>query len=287
MTVNLRLCLLLLAAAALAPLRGQIQTGEPVHMRPEFPLVFPLVNVGTLVTLKYPVLINETTVLKPGMQLRIIYVLNTSSVDGTDLALAHAGTLEQSYARDPAAATGAVSTMPPQLMHQIEGYRRTVWQVPNNFVLAMAQYPTETMHLIYSPTAKDSNLKDEMFHFFDGLFVGTPGGKLTVIAVEKQSVAEQAGIRAGDTIVAVGPNATHDDLLTFANDYAAAKREANENETSSYPMTLRGADGTMRTANLAMPMRLKGGLMDGFSDTPPPQSNTPAPQSDTPPAPKP
>ena len=247
-------------------------------MRPEFPLVFPLVNVGTLVTVKYPVLVNETTEIKPGMQLRIIYVLNTSSIDGTDLALAHAGTLEQSYARDPAAASGATSSMPPQLMHQIEGYRRTVWQVPNNFVLAMAQYPTEAMHLIYSPTAKDSSLKDEMFHFFDGLFVGAPGGKVTVIAVEKQSVAEQAGMKAGDTILAVGPYPTHDDLITFANGYGAAKREAKENETSSYSMTLRGADGTTRTANLAMPMRLHSGLMDGFSDTPPPQSPAPSPK---------
>ena len=268
--MKLHPCLLLLTVA-LVPLRGQ--ETEPVHMRPEFPLVFPLTNNGLEVTLKYPVMINETTVIKPGMQLRIIYVLNNGAAGGTDLAFAHAGTLEQSYARDPASTgAGGVGDSPGTgsslLMHQIEGYRRTVWQVPNNFILAMAQYPTEQMHLIYSPTDKDSNLKDEMFHFFDGLFLGSPDGKVTVVAVEKESVASKAGMKAGDTIVAVGAYPTHDDLLTFSTGYGAAKRDAKESGAPAYTLTLRNADGTTRTANLAMPLRLNGGLMDGFSDKP-------------------
>jgi hypothetical protein len=276
--VKLHLCLLLLAVA-LVPLRGQ--ETEPVHMRPEFPLVFPLTNNGLEVTLKYPVMINETTVVKPGMQLRIIYRLSDGSANGLDLGIAHAGTLEQSFTRDSnSSPTGAdgIGVGSSHLAHEIEGYRRTVWEIPNNFVLTLAQFPTTVLHLIYSPTAKDSNLKDEMFRFFDGLFVGSPNGKVTVIAVEKESIAAEAGIKAGDTILAVGRYSTKDDLLTFANDYAAAKEDATTNETSSYPMSLIGADGKARTANLAMPMRLKSSLMDGFSDTPPPQSPSPSPK---------
>ncbi|HEX4140342.1 MAG TPA: hypothetical protein VHY09_08345 [Candidatus Methylacidiphilales bacterium] len=267
MAVNLRLSLLLLLAAVLAPLRGQ--DGEPVHMRPEFPLIFPLTNVGREVTVKYPVLMNQSTVLKPGMQLRVLYRLENQQ--STDLAMVHAGTLEQSYARDPSASAGSSENpgaMSSQLAHEIEGYRRTVWEVPNNFILTWAQLPTESLHLIYSPTNKDSNLKDEKFIFFDGLFVGSPSGKVTVIAVERDSVAEKAGMKAGDTILAVGRYSTKDDLLTFAGDYAAAKEDAKTNEASTYTMSLVGADGKSRTANLAMPMRLKGGLMDGFSDKP-------------------
>jgi S1-C subfamily serine protease len=81
-------------------------------------------------------------------------------------------------------------------------------------------------------------------------------------------VAEKAGMKAGDIIVAVGRYPTHDDLMTFANDYVSAKGDAKLNETSTYPMSLIGPDGKARTANLAMPMRLRGGLMDGFSDKP-------------------
>jgi hypothetical protein len=268
--VNLRPCLLLLLATALVPLRAQ--EDQPVHMTPEFPLVFPLMNVGREVTVKYPVMINQMTVLKPGMQLRVLYRLSNGAQDGMGLGIAHAGTLEQSYARDPGMSEGGTAgtdNAGSQLMHEIEGYRRTVWEVPNNFVLTWAQLPTESLHLIYSPTNRDTDLDDGMFNFFDGLFVGSPSGKVTVLAVEKESVAEQAGVKAGDTILSVGAYPTHDDLKTFASGYVSAKGDAKTNETPSYPMVLRGADGTTRTANLAMPMRLKGGLMDGFSDTPP------------------
>ena len=85
-------------------------------------------------------------------------------------------------------------------------------------------------------------------------------------------------MKAGDTILAVGKYPTKDDLITFANDYDAAKGDAKTDEAPYYTMSLIGADGKSRTANLAMPMRLHGGLMDGFSDTPPPSpSSSPKP----------
>ena len=62
-SVLIRFCLLLSILSILAPLHGQ---DEPVHMRPEFPLIFPLAQNGKDVTVKFPVLINPTTVLKPG-----------------------------------------------------------------------------------------------------------------------------------------------------------------------------------------------------------------------------
>jgi hypothetical protein len=265
--VNSRLCLLLLLVAAIAPLRAQDQ---PVHMRPEFALTFPVVGDGEYVTVKYPVMINESTQVTPGMQLRVLYVLSTGADTSSDLALAHAGTLEQSYARDPAASAGGTddaAKIPPELAHEIEGYRRTIWTVPNNFVLAMAQYPTEQMHLIYAPKEESRDLHDEVFHFFDGLFVGAPGGQVTVLGVEREDVGERAGLKAGDVILAVGGYPTHD-LKAFSKAYADAKRDARESEAESYTMTVRGADGTTRTAKLAMPLSIKGGLMDGFTGKP-------------------
>jgi len=44
---------------------------------------------------------------------------------------------------------------------------------------------------------------------------------------------------------------------------AAAKKVAMDNEVSSYPMELQSGTGT-RVANLAMPPKIKSGLMDGF-----------------------
>jgi len=256
-----RFCLFLVFLAILAPLRGQ---DEPVHMRPEFPLIFPLAQNGRDVTVKFPVLINPTTVLKPGMVLRTLYVLTLDSQNSSDLVLAHKGTLEEAYSR-PSSSSSDEPKMPPEMAHEIEGYRRTVWEVTNNFVLAMAQYPTDAMHLIYSPTGKDRGLEDERFSFFDGLFVGLPDGKVTVLAVEKESKAEKAGIKAGDEIVSVGGASTQNDLTAFAAAYSSAKKIATDNEVSSYPMTVRseGAAET-RTADIPMPPKIKSGLMDGF-----------------------
>ncbi len=233
-------------------------------MRPEFPLIFPLTQSGKDVTVKFPVLINPTTVLKPGMILRVIYVLSINSDSSTDLVLAHKGDMEQAYSRQSSSGSDAPK-MPPELAHEIEGYRRTIWDVPNNFILAMAQYPTDTMHLIYSPTGKNKDLDDERFNFFDGLFVGLPDGKVTVIAVEKESKADKAGLKAGDEILSVGGISTQNDLTTFAGAYASAKKTAMDNEVDSYPMTIRpGGSGDARQVNIAMPPKIKSGLMDGF-----------------------
>lgn len=233
-------------------------------MTPEFPLIFPLAKAGRDVTVKFPVLINPAVVLKPGMVLRTLYILNYKQDGSSNLALAHKGNMEQSYSRDTATPDGQAK-MPPELAHEIEGYRRTIWEVPNNFVMAMAQYPTDTMHLIYSPTGKNQDLADERFSFFDGLLVGLPEGKVTVLAVEKESKAELAGIKAGDEIVAVGGASTQNDLSAFAAAYAAAKKHAKDYEVASYPMTLRPeGKAETRTVAIAMPPNLKGGLMDGF-----------------------
>jgi hypothetical protein len=254
---------------------------EPVHMRPEFALNFPLAQDGKKVTVKYPVMINPSTVLLPGYELRVLYILsvNTGSAT-TDLALAHKGNMEQSFSREPA---GAEHEIPSALAHEIEGYRRTVWEVPNNFVLAMAQYPTDVMHLIYSIKGSFLDLTDERFSFFDGLFVGSPNGKVTVLGVEKQSKADAAGIKAGDEIVSVGGIPTHDDLKTFAAAYASAKKTATDNEVDTYPMIIRTGGGE-KSVDIPMPPKIKGGLMNDFFDQGAPPPSPPVKTEPTPPA---
>jgi len=267
-TVLTRYLMLFLVLVIAAPVRAQ---NQPVQMRPEFPLIFPLATTGKDgrdVTVKYPVLINPTTVVKPGTVLRVMYVLSTYSEGSSDLALAHHGTMEQAYARNAFGANASEGQkLPPEVAHEIEGYRRTVWEVPNNFVLAMAQYPTDAMHLIFSPTGRTQDLDDERFSFFDGLFVGLPEGKVTVIAVEKESKADRAGLKAGDEILAVGGKSTQNDLAIFASVYSDAKKVATENETSSYAMTIRpGGKGDAQTANIPLPPKITGNLMSGFLD---------------------
>ena len=195
-----------------------------------------------------------------------MYILNSVNSDGTsDLVLAHKGDMEEAYSRPSSSGDSGGPKLPPEVAHEIEGYRRTVWQVSNNFVLAMAQYPTVSMHLIFSPTGKNRDLDDEHFSFFDGLLVGLPNDKVTVLAVEKESKAAVAGIKAGDEIVSIGGIPTKNDLSIFAAAYATTKKTARDNEVDSYQMIIRpGGSGDPRPVSIPMPAKIKSSLMDGF-----------------------
>jgi hypothetical protein len=54
-------------------------------------------------------------------------------------------------------------------------------------------------------------------------------------------------------------------LSTFAAAYSATSKSATENEAATYSMTILspGAPGP-RTVKIAMPPKIKSGLMDGF-----------------------
>jgi hypothetical protein len=231
-------------------------------MTPEFCYSFPLLENSAGVTVKFPVLVNQATVIKPGMILRCMYVLSFDTGGNSDLELAHKGDQEAAYSRQ-SISNQEGPKMPAQLAHELEGYRRTVWNVPNNFILAMFQFSTEKLHLIYSPTGSDKDMDDTRFFFFDGLLVGLPDGKVTVLAVEKGSKSEKAGIKAGDVIDAVGGNPTKNDLSTYAAAYVATKDKATEDEVTSYPVTIE-TGGVARTVQVPMPPSLK----TNFFDTP-------------------
>jgi hypothetical protein len=257
-----RLFLLFALLVFAFPLRAQ---NDPVKMTPEFPLTFPLAQNGTDVTVKFPVLINPGTIIQPGMVLRVMYILHSANADGSsDLALAHKGDLESSFSR-PVSSDDGKAKLPPEIAHEIEGYRRMDWQVANNFILAMAQYPTDQMHLIYVPAGDKRDLRDERFSFFDGLMVGLPDGRVTVLAVETDSYADHAGLKGGDEIVSIGGIPVQNDLAKYSTAFATTKKEAHEDESASYPMVIRSAGkNDIHTVNVSMPPTLKGGLMQGF-----------------------
>jgi len=261
--VLLRFCAVLTLFSLIVPLRGQ--DDEVIHMVPEFPLTFPLLQQGKTITVKFPVLVNPTTVIKPGTQLRVMYMLNQPDSDSSaDLVLAHKGNMEQSYSRDTMSSEDK-SKMPSELAHELEGYRRTVWDLPNNFILSMAQYPTDTLHLMYSTTGQTADVADANFSFFDGLMIGLPDGKVTVLAVEKESRADQAGLKAGDEILAVGNILTQNDLSKFSLAYATAKAKAKDDEATTYSMTIRVPGKTeTQTVNIPMPESFRNGLMNGL-----------------------
>jgi len=265
--VTSRLALPAVLCVLALPVRAQDATDGPVKMTPEFCFVFPVVSLNKHdVSVKYPVMINPVTVLKPGMVLRVIYMPPVQT-DSNDLIAAHHGTMEQSYSRETANTDAYAASLPPDVAHELDRQRKRVWEVPNNFVLAIAQYPTDMMHLVYSPTGGDmiDQLEDTSFSFFDGMFVGSPNGGIEVLGVEKTSYSDQAGVKPGDQILAVGNIPMHgDDLSAFASAFSTVKAAAKTNEQSSFPMTIRSPGGATRTVALGLPPSIKSFINSGL-----------------------
>ena len=161
----------------------QAQYDLPVKMKPDFALAIQLTKIPNGVSVKFPVLINLTTVLKPGMILRNIYLPPANDGDSQNLNMAHLGDMTQSFTRDNATMEGK-QTMSPQISHELEHERRIVWDIPLHFEAALAQMPTDSIHLIYSASGNNLNLQDANFSFLEGLFVGSPSGGVSVLAVE-------------------------------------------------------------------------------------------------------
>jgi hypothetical protein len=254
----------LLLLLALSPaLRGQLNTDGPIHMTPDLALAIPLVEVKHDVMLKFPILINANTVVKPGMVLRNIYIPPTND-DSENLVLAHAGTMADAYSR-PTSGSSSQSQMPPEIARQIEHQRRVVWDEPIYFQIALEQLPTDIAHLIYSQTGDELNLDDQRFDFFDGLFLGSPAGVVTVLAVENGSKADKAGIKAGDQLLSVNGRVLPGDLAAFPETYVAARKDAEGIHASSFPVVVRSTgEAGSHTVNMATPATIKSMLMEGL-----------------------
>jgi hypothetical protein len=264
--VTSRITLLAFVCALALPARAQDATDGPVKMTPEFCFAFPVVQMNKHdVSVKYPVMINPVTILKPGMVLRVIYMPPVQT-QSNDLVLAHHGTMEESYSRETANTAAHAASLPPEIAHELDRQRKRVWEVPNNFILAIAQYPTDVMHLVYSPTGSDmvEKLEDTSFSFFDGMFVGSPNGGIEVLGVEKTSYADQAGVKPGDEIVAVGNIPMHGDLSAFASAFSSVKAAAKTNEQSSFSMTVRSGAGAPRVVALSLPPTIKSFINSGL-----------------------
>ncbi len=257
-----RFLLPLLLLVSLPPaLRAQLNTDGPIHMTPDLALAVPLVEVKHDVTLKFPILINATTVVKPGMVLRNIYIPPTND-DSENLAIAHAGTMADAYSRP---ASGNQPQMDPEIARQIEHQRRIVWDEPIYFQIALEQMPTDIVHLIYSQTGDELNLDDQRFNFFDGLFLGAPAGVVTVLALENGSKADKAGIKAGDQILSVNGRVLPADLAAFPTIYVAGRKDAEEMRAPSFPVVVRSTgEAGSHTVNIATPATIKSMLMEGL-----------------------
>ncbi len=224
-------------------------------MTPDLALSFPLTTSPDGVTVKYPVLMNAFSngVVEPGTILISIYQPLHPNNAPADFGLIQHADAQKAYSRDTR--TGdEQATVSREDAQQISTAKRNPWMVTNNFILAMEQISVEEMHLICRKQAGvHVRYWEETFQFFDGMFIGLPNGKITVLSVVNSSPAASGGIVAGDQITAVGgtPVST---LQDFVKAFDATKTDAEDYKKPNYSLKI-VSQGTAKDVAVPMPPR--------------------------------
>jgi hypothetical protein len=206
-----------------------------------------------------PVAINSTTIVPPDAILRVIYVQPQS------------GDVETLQARQRKNSDNVVSRPQQEVIKrqaklsaEQEAARKianeTVWPSPVNFKLA-AENLNGDLRLVYLlPTGE---LRQETFSLVQGLFLGQKNHAVIILAVEKDSPGDKAGLLAGDEILKIGGTDVSGNLENTLNLERTSRLTSQASSKPSIPWIIRKADGSGESeVAIRTPPSLKGSLFD-------------------------
>jgi hypothetical protein len=252
------LCLLIASAL------GVCAQTRPIDAEPPLSTAFPFVKKGDNVSLSYPVLVSSTTIVPANAILRVIYV---PPVVGDDRlrAIRSTSNNDASWTRNNNLSPS--DKLPPSEVARRKISRETIWPSVTNFQLALASLNTDDIRIVYlvpgsSGDPSDFKFYDEHIALPDGLLLGEINQSVTVIAVEKNSGSSKADIKAGDIIVKAGDTPVNGSLATFLNAYHGVRHAAEVSLKTSFPLTVKSADGKERVAAVNLPPTISGGFLD-------------------------
>lgn len=222
---------------------GWAQGAGKLETRPHLALAFPFTERQGGVGVKFPVLINTKAVIGPEMILRVMY--NPPRADDAEvLALQSSANQEVAYSKlhklkseKPLSATE---------MAVIKISRETHWPVMQMYQLALANLDSKNMRVVWvNPESMD--LFNENIELLHGMLIGNKGSRyVDVLAVEKGSRAEAAGIKPGDQIREIAGTAVRGNLLEFARILGEKKRAAELSSDEGVRMVLQDEAGETR-----------------------------------------
>lgn len=235
---------------------------RPYDTTPELGLAFPLDTNENGVIAKYSVLINDTSIIPAKSILRVIYLPPRADDDRLRAIRARTGA-DAAWSRNNQLDDKAKLT--PTQIATLEISRNTVWPSITNFQLALVNLGADDMRIVYIiPGAKPEDFKfyDQRLVFPEGLVLAEVNGAVSVLAVEKTKPSDRAGIKAGEIITQVGTTPVNGSLVTFLDAYHAVKKAAETTMKTTFPMTVKAADGTERVAALKLPPSINSSFLD-------------------------
>ncbi len=266
------LCRAVLALVLLGAAIAHAQQDRLV-LNPPLSQAFPLNAAPDGVRLKYPVLLNERTVLGPDVVLRFIYVNPDASAvrghgggdggaervhlhpDGSttsDNDEANAG-----FARSPrhsggGAPAAAGADAPISSKDAKAEISTEVWTQPGLFRDALEEAAEVGTTVVYSAPGK-AKPQSTMVDLPDGMLLAQVGGHVQVLGLTPDSRAGESGVQPGDEIRALDGAPAPASLTDFARDYLARQQQARTSGHSFALQVWRADESRLVTLQIAAP----------------------------------
>jgi hypothetical protein len=250
------LSLALLVFACGAVLQAQ---EEQLILDPPLSSAFPLAQSADGVHVRYPVLLNDHTVIHPEAVLHFIYLDpnagtgnhggSGSGGGGFRAQAGPHGTLSQpgeaGNPPSPAGAWGSNDGDPDagifDNLKDNDGKRgkselqTEVWHQTDLFAQALDHASEVGTTLVYNLPERAHTLT-ALFDLPEGMLLAEVDGHVRVLSLSQKSPAFQGGIRPGDEIRSLAGGMPVVSLADFVRQYAATKRQAKVSGNPSYPI---------------------------------------------------
>jgi len=255
-------CYGLLLLAVLLPSGLRAQSVDKLETKPHLALAMPFAERQGGVGMAFPVLVNQRAVVTPKYMLRVIY--NPPRADDAEvLAIQTQADKEVAYTR--VNKLKSEKRLTKQEMAVMKVSRETHWPNVNMFQLALANAAVRNLRIVYVDPDNMEDFYDEEIELIDGMLIGNKGGRFVdVLAVEKNSRADAAGVEPGDKIRQVGREAVLGDLLEFASSYQKAKKASGLTSSGGVDLVLQNEGGETREVVIKAPTgaTLNSGMLD-------------------------
>jgi hypothetical protein len=276
---NMMPALAVLLVVALRLADGQ---EEKLVLNPPLSQIFPLDPKPDGMRLKFPVLLNERTILGPNVVLRFIYVDQNaglhprgggnggdqdggadsgghghhhggSSQDGDDASSAYSrsssgqggSTIQDAPLQDPADTTkGPMSEI-----------RTEVWTEADLFREALDDAADQGTTLVYSVPGKQKPLSTTI-DLPDGMLLAEIGGHVQVLGLTDDSRIFQSGVHPGDEIRSFAGHPAVASLNDFVRTYLTVKEEARKDGQSYSIEVWRPSESKLVTIQISAPPSL-------------------------------
>ncbi len=249
-------CALVLGGSIAIPSPGQAAEG-PLVTNPPIIMVFPVEDGPGGVHFRYPIALNEQTIVHPQDRLRTLYVKPEleEKVEEEQHNQEHK---EAAYSRkstpDPLSETPAERAL--------KKFTRTVWPSKTTFLQALEVLNGSDIRLIYEQ-GEEKKVCDEPVSLPAGLLLAAVDGRIAVLAVQAGEPGERGGFQPGDRIITIQGNPFLGTLEEFLEVYRRANLGRRSGEIPSLRFTVyREGSGEPVAVSLPLPPSLQQSLLD-------------------------